>query len=115
MFDIGWTEIAIITVVALVVIGPKDLPGVVRSIGRWTGKARKVTRDFQRNFETMAEETELADFRRVAKEHLDSDYNEENEFAELAASNCNEDARKAITRIRRICNPTYTPAASSSG
>ncbi len=68
MFDIGWTEIAIIAVVALVVIGPKDLPGVIRSVGRWSGKARKVTRDFQRNFETMAEETELAEVRREIAE-----------------------------------------------
>ncbi len=68
MFDIGWTELAIIAVVALVVIGPKDLPQVIRTVGRWSGKARKVTRDFQRNFESMAEENELVEIRKEIAE-----------------------------------------------
>ena len=92
MFDIGWTEIAIIAVVALVVIGPKDLPGVIRAVGRWSGKARKVTRDFQRNFETMAEESELAEVRR--------------EIAE---------ANRELAQAGRIPPDDDTPAASGSG
>ena len=45
MFDIGWSELAVVAVVALVVIGPKDLPRVLRSVGQWVAKARAVARD----------------------------------------------------------------------
>ena len=68
MLDIGWTEIAIISLIALVVVGPKDLPGLVRTIGRWSGKARKYSRDFTRNFEEIAEQNELAEVRKELEE-----------------------------------------------
>ncbi len=68
MLDIGWTEIAIISVIALVVVGPKDLPGLVRTIGRWSGKARKYSRDFTRKFEEIADQNELAEVRKELEE-----------------------------------------------
>ena len=40
MFDIGWSEMLVIVVVAIIVIGPRDLPGVLRTVGKWVGKAR---------------------------------------------------------------------------
>ena len=68
MLDIGWTEFGLIAVIALIVIGPKDLPHVVRALGRWSGKARRYTQDFRRNFEGIAEESELAAVRRELEE-----------------------------------------------
>lgn len=64
MFDIGWSEILVIMVVILLVVGPKDLPRVVRTFGQWTGKARGYARDFQRTIEEAAEENELAAVRK---------------------------------------------------
>jgi sec-independent protein translocase protein TatB len=61
--DIGWSEMAIILLVALIVIGPKDLPKLARSIGRWTAKARSMARDFQRSLDDMAREAELDEIR----------------------------------------------------
>jgi sec-independent protein translocase protein TatB len=63
MFDIGWSEMLVILVVALLVIGPKDLPKVARQIGRWTGKARAMAREFQRSFDEMAREAELEEIK----------------------------------------------------
>lgn len=63
MFDIGWSEMLVILVVALVVIGPKDLPKVARQVGRWTGKARAMAREFQRSFDDMAREAELEEIK----------------------------------------------------
>ena len=63
MFDIGWSEMAMILGVALVVIGPKDLPRVARQIGRWTAKGRALARDFQRSIEDMAREADLQDIK----------------------------------------------------
>src|SRR5918912_527424 len=63
MFDIGWSEMALILAVALVVIGPKDLPRVARQIGRWSAKARSMAREFQRSLDDMAREAELQDIK----------------------------------------------------
>ena len=63
MFDIGWSEMAVILMVALIVIGPKDLPRVARTVGKWTGKARGMAREFQRSFDDMAREAELQDIK----------------------------------------------------
>lgn len=59
MFDIAWSEMAIIAAVALVVIGPKDLPRVLRTVGQWTGRARAMAREFQNSLEELARESEL--------------------------------------------------------
>lgn len=59
MFDIGWDEMAVVAVVALVVIGPKDLPVVLRQIGRWTRKARLMAGEFQRSIDDMVRENDL--------------------------------------------------------
>lgn len=64
MFDIGWPEMAIIMLVAIIVIGPKDLPRLARTIGKWTGKARAMARDFQRSLDDMAREAELDDIKK---------------------------------------------------
>ncbi len=64
MFDIGWSEMAIVLLVALIIIGPRDLPRVARTAGRWIGKARAMARDFQRSLEDMAREAELDEIRK---------------------------------------------------
>ena len=64
MFDIGWSEMAVIMLVALIVIGPKDLPRLARNLGQWVAKGRAMAREFQRSLEDMARETELDDVRR---------------------------------------------------
>ncbi len=64
MFDIGWPEMAVVAVIALVIIGPKDLPRILRYAGRWAGKAQKVARDFRRSFDDMVRESELDDVKK---------------------------------------------------
>jgi sec-independent protein translocase protein TatB len=59
MFDIGYSELLLIAVVALVVIGPKDLPRVMRTVGGWVGKGRAMTRHVRAGFDTMMREAEL--------------------------------------------------------
>ncbi|MBC7906934.1 MAG: twin-arginine translocase subunit TatB [Rhodospirillaceae bacterium] len=71
MFDIGWDEMALVAVVALIVIGPKDLPVVLRQLGRWTRKAREMAGEFQRGVDDMVRETELADLKTQVEKATD--------------------------------------------
>lgn len=64
MFDIGWQELFVIAVVALIVIGPKDLPRAIRAITHWIGKIRGLARDFQSGLDDVVREAELDDIKK---------------------------------------------------
>lgn len=71
MFDIAWSEIAVIAVVALVVIGPKDLPKALYTAGKWVRSARKVAAEFQRHVDDMMREAELEDLKKNLQQARD--------------------------------------------
>jgi sec-independent protein translocase protein TatB len=75
MFDIGWGELVVIGVIALIVIGPKELPTVLRTVGRWMGKVRRMASEFQGQFQDALREAELHDLKKQADE-LTSSVNE---------------------------------------
>src|SRR5215471_6600540 len=64
MFDIGWGELLVIGIVALIAIGPKELPGALRTLGQWMGKIRRMASDFQNQFQEAMREAEMADIKR---------------------------------------------------
>lgn len=64
MFDIGWTEMLLIAVVAIIVIGPKDLPRVMSEMGRWIGRARAMARSFQDHLEEMSRQSGIDEVRK---------------------------------------------------
>jgi sec-independent protein translocase protein TatB len=64
MFDIGWSELVVIAVVALIAIGPKELPGVLRMVGQWMGKARRMAAEFQGQFQEAMREAEMAELKK---------------------------------------------------
>jgi len=78
-FDIGWPEFLLIGVVALVVIGPKDLPAALRVAGYWVRKARSLSREFHSSVEQMMREVELhevqSELRKATEIDLDRDFN----------------------------------------
>jgi sec-independent protein translocase protein TatB len=59
MLDLSWGEIVVIGTVAVVFIGPKELPGALRALGHWVGKARTLAREFQNNVDDMIREADL--------------------------------------------------------
>lgn len=68
MFDIGWSELVVVGVVALVVIGPKELPGVIRSVGKAVGKLRTMAGEFRGQFDDAMREAELDDVKKTFTE-----------------------------------------------
>ncbi|MGE4351787.1 MAG: Sec-independent protein translocase protein TatB [Bdellovibrionales bacterium] len=72
MFDIGWPELLVVGVVALVAIGPKDLPKVMHTMGRWTGKARRAVLAIQHDFERLAYEAEQEEQREKIEKKQES-------------------------------------------
>src|SRR5829696_7703165 len=72
MFDIGWSELVVIGIVALVVIGPKELPGVLRMIGQWMTKIRRMASEFQGQFNEAMREAEMADLKKQVDQITES-------------------------------------------
>jgi sec-independent protein translocase protein TatB len=68
MFDIGWSEMLVVGVVALVVIGPKELPAALRTAGRMVGKARGIASEFRQHWDDAMREAELDEIRKKAEE-----------------------------------------------
>ncbi len=68
MFDIGWSELVLIGIIALIVIGPKELPGALRTIGQWMGKLRRMASEFQGQFQEAMREAEVADLKKQVDE-----------------------------------------------
>ena len=64
MLDIGWSELLVVAIVAVIVVGPKDLPRLMRTVGRYTSKARGLAREFRASFEELGRETELEEINR---------------------------------------------------
>jgi sec-independent protein translocase protein TatB len=68
MFGLGWGEMVVIGIVALIAIGPKELPTVLRSLGQWIGKIRRMANEFQGQFQEALREAELTDLKKHAED-----------------------------------------------
>ncbi len=64
MFDIGWSELLIIAVVAIIVVGPRDLPRMLRTVGQSVGKVRRMAGDFRAQFDDALKEADLGDLKK---------------------------------------------------
>ncbi|HEC91091.1 MAG TPA: twin-arginine translocase subunit TatB, partial [Alphaproteobacteria bacterium] len=67
MFDIGWQELFVVAVLAIIVVGPKDMPRAIRTVTGWLRKAKDMARDFQSGMEDIVREAELEDIRKEAE------------------------------------------------
>lgn len=94
MFDVAPTELLLVVVVALVVIGPKDLPKAMRFVGKWMGKARGMARHFRSGLDTMMREAEL--------EELEKQWREQNDAI-----------MREFPRIDDVNAPSSSPAAAT--
>jgi sec-independent protein translocase protein TatB len=71
MFDIGWTEILIIAVVAIIIVGPKELPRMLRTLGRYAGQLRRTAGEFRSQFDDAIRDSELDELRSTLQDTSD--------------------------------------------
>ena len=117
MFDIGWSELVLIGVVALIAIGPKELPGVLRTVGQWMGKARKMAAEFQGQFQEAMREAEMADLKKSFDEVRDaaSGFTSNNIMTSLqkdvsSALNIADTDKPAEAKVTEATEANATPA-----
>lgn len=108
MFDIGWSELLVIGIVALVVIGPKELPGVVRMLAQNLGKLRRMASDFQNQFTDAMREMELAELKKDAEKLL-TDATSSASLDEV--KNMGDEIKKAVEEPLAIAEPGKTETA----
>src|SRR5262245_57036123 len=106
MFDIGWSEMLIIGVVALVVIGPKELPGALKTFAYWTKQARKLAREFQSGVDEMIRQAELDEAKQAVEEARRKIARDVEESVDPTG-----EVKQALTDVKEINAPTPAIAA----
>jgi len=101
VFDIAWSELALIGAVALIVNVPKDLPRVMRTLGQWTRRARAMAAEFQRNLDEMMREAELDEIRREVEKVSPAEF--KSNLEKLVDA-------KSIEEAVKVEEPVMTPA-----
>ena len=115
MFDIGWGEMLVIAIVVIVVVGPKELPGMLRSFGKTASKLRVMANDFRKQFDEALKEAELDDLKKVADDVRA--LNPKNEIRKALApmEQAAKDVRAGLdAAMKPQAEPTPDPAVASA-
>jgi len=106
MFDIGWQELFVLAVLAIIVIGPKDLPRAIRTVTHWVRKARGMARDLQDGLDDMVREADLDDIKKQANSIMSDDMDPAGTIArELDMSDEQQDWTKAVEEFKESTDP----------
>ncbi|TYC65815.1 twin-arginine translocase subunit TatB [Stappia sp. BW2] len=112
MFDIGWTELLVIACVAIIVVGPKDLPRMLRMLGQTVGKMRKLSREFQSTFNDALREAEQQADIADMKKQVESAANF-NPLGDLKKS-IEEDATRKADKPKEAASEPASPPADNA-
>jgi sec-independent protein translocase protein TatB len=112
MFSLGWGEIVVIGIVALIAIGPKELPTVLRTLGQWMGKVRRMANEFQGQFQEALREAEFADL----KKHADDISSSVSEFSTIdPLADVQKDVERSFEQTPATdTSSSVTPAVDAS-
>ncbi|TVQ55877.1 MAG: twin-arginine translocase subunit TatB [Rhodobacteraceae bacterium] len=115
MFDIGWSELMVIGSLALIVVGPKELPRLLRTVGQYVAQARGMAREFQRSMEDAAREVDLSEMKelRETANELRSLQNMKVDYKTAAAKPGLKPAPKAASPAAKPATAPAAPAAAS--
>jgi sec-independent protein translocase protein TatB len=117
MFDIGWSELLIIAIVAVVVVGPRELPGMLRTFGKYVGQMRRMAGDFQRQLNDALKEAELDEVRKGIESVRSVNPLNQMKDSLNPLKSAGEDLRKAIEdpAAPKTAAAATAPAASAAG
>src|SRR5450631_1136190 len=112
MFNLGWGELVVIGIVALIAIGPKELPTVLRTLGQWMGKVRRMANEFQGQFQEALREAEFADL----KKHADDISSSVSEFSTIdPLADVQKDVERSFEQTPATDSPPpVTPAVDAA-
>jgi sec-independent protein translocase protein TatB len=110
MFDIGWGELVVIGIVALIAIGPKELPTVLRTLGQYMAKVRRMASEFQGQFQEAMREAEMADLKKQA-EDLKSSVSDLTNFDPMASTQTEIERAFEMPEAGKADQPPAAPAA----
>ena len=111
MFDLGWQEFMMVAFVLVIVVGPKDLPKVLRSFTKITGQARQMARDFTRSLSDLAEDDDLKDIKKMVK---DAKSGQLDDVANLLDSDVKNEMMDSATRLQRETEAAFQQAEIDS-
>ncbi|HET7167447.1 MAG TPA: Sec-independent protein translocase protein TatB [Pseudolabrys sp.] len=109
MFDIGWGELVVIGIVALIAIGPKELPTVLRTLGQYMGKVRRMASEFQGQFQEAMREAEMADLKKQA-EDLKSSVSDLTNFDPMASTKKEIESAFVMPEVATASEPSTDAA-----
>ena len=112
MFGLGWGEVVVIGIVALIAIGPKELPTVLRTLGQWMGKVRRMANEFQGQFQDALREAEFADL----KKHADDISGSVSELGNIdPIGDVRKDVEREFANVEPLAEvkPAETPGAGA--
>ena len=112
MFGLNWGEVLVIGIVALIAIGPKELPTVLRTLGQWMGKVRRMANEFQSQFNEALREAEFADL----KKHADDITASVNELSQIdPIGDAQKDVEQAFSDTPALDAPVIDTPAETVG
>lgn len=100
MFDIGWTEMLVISAIAIIVVGPKDLPRMLRTVGQYIGKAKRMAREFQTQFDDAVRDSDLDEVRKS--------------FEDLKSANPTGEVGKALSPLMQAADDLKSTVEESN-
>ena len=117
MFDIGWQEIFVLAVLAIIVIGPKDLPRAIKVVTQWVKKARYMARDLQDGLDDMVREAELDDIKSQANKIMnDETFDPTGTLAdEFDVDTFEKDWSETVEDIKAATNPEKDSTTKGAG
>lgn len=115
MFDLGWTELIVVAVVTILVVGPKELPGMLRTIGRSMGQMRRMAGDFQRQFNDALKEAELDDVQKAVESVNNINPTKQIKNSLNPIKQATEDVQREINTSLKNVGDTTAKATSDPG
>ena len=116
MFDFGWPEFLVVAFVLVLVVGPKDLPKVLRAFTKFTSQARRMSSEFSRSLQEMADDEDLKDVKKVLQDAKSGDFEEISEmFDDSVTKDIKSVGKELETDLKQVYDKTKDATSVKEG